>query len=150
MSSPLLYPLRYATKDATEGAEHMISTRPCTLSVDAQIQGLSSLEEGWLDGTGTTYNPALLQAACNLFTWLLTTGALETPYVYPTEDGAIRAEWDHPKCAVIVTLDAKAEIFSLFATAPEDPKKATWADYRTTEEEIRQLAERLSPLLART
>ena len=60
--------------------------------VRAQLDGLKRLEDGWLDGSGLAPGAAMLDGLAERFERLYP-DALPTPYVYPTEDGGIEAEW---------------------------------------------------------
>lgn len=62
------------------------------LDVVTRLEALSQLEDGWLDGKGRV--PGKMQLA-----WLSETfdkfydPALPLPYLYPTAEGGVQAEW---------------------------------------------------------
>ena len=62
------------------------------LGVPEQLGDLRSMEDGWLDGEGRAPAP-------NLIDWLLQgfenhyPDEAESPYLYPTVEGGVQAEW---------------------------------------------------------
>lgn len=67
-------------------------SRKRDLTVQAQLDRLRALEDGWLDGEGKAPSDEGLD-------WLVETFGrwyppnLECPYFYPTEKGGVQAEW---------------------------------------------------------
>jgi len=76
--------------DRIESIEHVSVLVP--LDIDAQLEQIAQLRDGWLDGHGRAPSRAGLE-------WLATAFAehfdddLALPYLYPTESGGIQAEW---------------------------------------------------------
>jgi hypothetical protein len=73
-----------------ESVEHISPLDP--LDVSARLEELAELKDGWLDGKGQALDPSGL-------TWLSTSfdklydSSLPLPYLYPTAEGSIQAEW---------------------------------------------------------
>jgi hypothetical protein len=57
-----------------------------------QIATIAALRDGWFDGDGTAFAPALLREVRDTMIALLDRG-VSPPLMYPTPDGEIRAEW---------------------------------------------------------
>lgn len=76
--------------DRIESIEHVSVLVP--LDIDAQLEQIAQLRDGWLDGHGQAPSKEGLD-------WLATAFAehfdddLALPYLYPTEPGGIHAEW---------------------------------------------------------
>jgi hypothetical protein len=70
----------------------------------ARVAWLSSLEDGWLDGGGIAPPERGLLG----FAWFALIAndvdGMPLPYLYPTEDGNLEAEWDDPEASVEVDL----------------------------------------------
>lgn len=63
-----------------------------TLDVGARLDEFRNLRNGWLDGSGTMYKNRDLDRLSNLFK-LYYSNQLPNPYLFPTEDGDVLAEW---------------------------------------------------------
>ncbi len=73
-----------------ESVEHVSQLDP--LDVPARLEELRNLKSGWLEGTGEILDSAGLDWLSNVFSsHFPDDGAL--PYIYPTPDGNVRAEW---------------------------------------------------------
>lgn len=73
-----------------EAVEHITQLDP--LAVGSRLEELAELSPGWLDGKGLALNPVGLQALTHDFdNWF--DPALPLPYLYPTAEGGIQAEW---------------------------------------------------------
>jgi len=70
-----------------------------------QIASLAKLDNGWYDEESRKYEPEELRWAANLLGSVLDTFALPTPYIYPTPDGLVRAEWSLGDAEVIVNIN---------------------------------------------
>lgn len=76
-----------------ESVEHISLLDP--LDIDARLDELASLRDGWYDGRGMAYQPADL-------VWLREALAgpypdqLPLPRLYPTVEGGVLAEWSQP------------------------------------------------------
>lgn len=93
-----------------ESIEHMSLLDP--LDVAARLDELRSLKNGWLEGVGTAPDAGGLD-------WLATafetqySDVLPLPYLYPTEDGGVRAEWpfDNTEASLDIDLVSKRAIW---------------------------------------
>ena len=63
-----------------------------SLNVSARIAELGELRDGWLDGRGLAPTPQSLSWLADLFEEYYPP-ELPAPYLYPTPEGGIRAEW---------------------------------------------------------
>jgi hypothetical protein len=97
----------------TEGEAR--SGRACAKSVDAQLASLKALTPGWFDETGPAYEPAGLDWLGTLLNGLLDSFQLPTPYLYPTPEGRVQAEWSAPHWEVIVNIDLAARCADVLA-----------------------------------
>lgn len=57
-------------------------------SIEDRLAELATLQPGWLDGEGEAIMPTTLARALHLFRDLK-----PRPYLYPTPDGSVQAEW---------------------------------------------------------
>jgi hypothetical protein len=73
-----------------ETVEHVTLTDP--LDIGRRITELSLLKDGWMDGQGSALNPERLRLAGMKFRTRLDP-ALPPPFLYPTPEGDLRAEW---------------------------------------------------------
>lgn len=82
--------LRNNRLDRIESVEHATILDP--LDIDARLDELDQIEDGWLDGHGK-------RPPTEGLSWLSTSFAehhaldLALPYLYPTEGGGVQAEW---------------------------------------------------------
>lgn len=74
------------------------------LDIDRRIAELSLLRDGWLDGEGQALNRSGLQKAGQLLRSRYNP-ALPPPYLYPTVEGALRAEWSLEAAEVSLDID---------------------------------------------
>lgn len=73
-----------------ESVEHISPLDP--LDVAARLEELAELNDGWLDGKGRAPDPSRLAWLATSFDALYDS-ALPLPYLYPTAEGGIQAEW---------------------------------------------------------
>jgi hypothetical protein len=81
--------------------EHVTLTDP--LDIDRRVAELSLLKDGWLDGQGSALDPERLRLAGTQFRTRFDP-ALPPPFLYPTLDGDLRAEWSLDKAEVSVDI----------------------------------------------
>lgn len=77
------------------------------LDVAARVDELRSLKDGWLEGHGRAPNGATL----NWFTATFDAqfgDELPLPYVFPTETGGLRLEWELGDADISVDIDLQA------------------------------------------
>lgn len=81
------------------------------LDVGPRLAALAELQPGWLDGEGAALDPTALE-------WLLhrlteaEEGGLPRPYLYPTFDGHVQAEWSFPGAEVSALFDFEGKLAS--------------------------------------
>lgn len=73
-----------------ESIEHMSLLDP--LDIAARLDELKELQDGWLEGVGRAPSADGLDWLSSAFDAYFPDG-LPLPYLYPTEDGDVRAEW---------------------------------------------------------
>jgi len=73
-----------------ETVEHVTLTDP--LDIDRRIAELALLKDGWMDGQGSALDPERLRLAGTQFRTRLDP-TLPPPFLYPTPEGDVRAEW---------------------------------------------------------
>lgn len=69
-----------------------ISREEAITRLDAHLERIASLREGWLDGDGRAFAPELLASVRSTLVALFDRG-MPMPGVWPTGDGDVRAEW---------------------------------------------------------
>lgn len=85
-----------------ETVEHISILDP--LDVPARLEELQSLQDGWLEGQGKAPGHQGLDWMAKAFT-LHYPDDLRLPYVYPTADGGIQAEWSLENNEVTLEID---------------------------------------------
>ena len=81
---------RQGKLEAFDSVEHVNQLDP--LDVPARLEELRNLKAGWLDGAGEVPSVAGLDWLSNVFSANFSNDAI-LPYVYPTPEGNLRAEW---------------------------------------------------------
>lgn len=89
----------------------------CQEPIATQLAGLAALDAAWLDGGGPTYSPERLNHLRRILEPLIDGLGLPRPFIYPTPDGEIRAEWPSPRWDVVLTIDQGATRAELVANA---------------------------------
>lgn len=120
---------------------------PCPLPISVQLADLARLQDGWLDGDGEAYDPTLLDRAKEIFESLVDLSGVDMPYVYPSPDGAIRAEWNHPDIDVVLVLDASGARLRLLAVDSTGSRESRREQYDPDRKGLKALAASLEKLL---
>ena len=77
---------------ASEATRVLFRQEPDPLDVVTQLDELKSLKHGWYDGDNQPYDSEVLDQLAEKFAaWY--PNDVERPYIFPTPDGAVRAEW---------------------------------------------------------
>ncbi|MBK7581090.1 MAG: hypothetical protein IPI67_12860 [Myxococcales bacterium] len=100
--------LRVAQASDVSAAEEgdVATGRPgCNIPVDEQIASLRGLSDGWCDGEGTRFEESALVWSAKLLRGIIDGFCLPTPYVYPTPEGKVRAEWSRPNWEISMDLE---------------------------------------------
>ncbi|MCE5223424.1 hypothetical protein LLG10_04450 [bacterium] len=84
------------------------------LDITVQLEQLSLLKDGWLDGKGIAPDSSLLNWLTSEFNSNYET-SLPLPYFYPTPEGGIQAEWSNDKWEISLHIDLKSSKSSLQA-----------------------------------
>lgn len=74
--------------------------------VAVRIKQLRTLKAGWLDGAGKPPSDTSLDWLEQLLGQLPSDGSLPRPYLYPTPEGSVQAEWDIGPWSVTAEVDA--------------------------------------------
>lgn len=79
------------------------------MDVSARLDELRCLKDGWLEGKGITPSPEGLDWLSNAFN-VRYPEDLPLPFVYPTAEGGIRAEWsvNRFEASLVIDLSRKA------------------------------------------
>lgn len=85
-----------------ESVEHITPIDP--LDVDERLEELADLPNGWLDGKGTALNRDHLAWLAKEFDEKFSAD-LPLPYLYPTSEGGIQAEWPIGKWEASLEID---------------------------------------------
>lgn len=73
-----------------ESVEHVTALDP--LDIETRLEELARLREGWLDGKGQALDREALQRLAQAFDQHYASD-LPLPYLYPTAEGGVQAEW---------------------------------------------------------
>lgn len=73
-----------------ESVEHVTPLDP--LDIETRLEELAQLEDGWLDGKGQGLEQTTLNGLAKAFDEYFDP-ALPLPYLYPTPEGGVQAEW---------------------------------------------------------
>jgi hypothetical protein len=74
------------------------------LDISTRLEEISLLSDGWLDGKGRGFNKETLKALVELFEHGYP-DRLPLPYLYPTAEGGIQAEWDGSSWSVSLEIE---------------------------------------------
>lgn len=122
--------LRVAQASDVSPAEEgdVASSRPgCNIPVDEQIASLQGLSDGWCDGEGSKFEQSALTWSAKLLRGITEGFSLPTPYVYPTPEGKVRAEWSRATWEISTELDPAhktAEVHAVRLDADETRERA--------------------------
>ena len=72
--------------------------------VEVRLEYISSLNEGWYYGEGSSFERKLLDQFLNKYTDFYREDLL-TPNTYPTVDGEVQLEWSNDNCDISLTVD---------------------------------------------
>jgi hypothetical protein len=97
-------------------AEEFVARPGCALPIDQQVASFEHLAPGWYNPKSPGFDPVDLKWTARLFKAVVQAFDLPNPYVYPTPDGGVRAEWTADQWEVAVTIDAKNRRTEVFAT----------------------------------
>jgi hypothetical protein len=89
-----------------ESIEHATQLDP--LDITLRLEDLAKLQEGWLDGSGRSLNEEALVALANHFDTFFDDD-LPLPFLYPTPEGGVQAEWNLNQNEWSVTLEVALE-----------------------------------------
>jgi hypothetical protein len=81
---------------AEEDEEVAARSGSCAVDIEAQIESLRGLGRGWFDQDSEPLSDEGLSWISGLLGRVLLTFRIPTPYLYPTPDGHVRAEWNGP------------------------------------------------------
>lgn len=143
------YRLEVAKAEALQQDLDVAVSGPCPLPIAVQLADISRLQDGWLDGEGSAYKQATLSKAQVLFEQLLVLSHVDMPYVYPTADGALRAEWNHPVLDVVVTLESTLRTMRLLVVDSSGQTGPMKQSYEVDEAGLRNLSSILGNMLYR-
>ena len=120
-SEPSLKPWANQLHKGQDG-EH--SSSRDALDVGERIKELKRLEVGWLDGKGTPPNHAGLDWFAASFDQQYP-NELPLPYLYPTPEGRVRAEWSIRPCELSLEVDLQRHTGSWHALDLTDDGEQT-------------------------
>jgi hypothetical protein len=75
------------------------------LDVGARLSTLAKLADGWFEGDGQALNGAGLRWLADLLTQIIEDYGLPHPYLYPSPEGEVVAEWPFPAAEVSADFD---------------------------------------------
>lgn len=97
---------------ALESVEHLNPVDP--LDVELRLDELSQIKTGWLNGKGLAPDIEGLKTLANAFDRLFSAD-LPLPYLYPTPEGGVQAEWSTDTWDVSLEIDLKTQQSELHA-----------------------------------
>lgn len=89
------------------------------LDLEAQIDEIANLRDGWLDGDGAAPDQAGLEWFSTKFADLYPND-LPPAYLYPTPEGGLQAEWSVNGWELALEVDLKSHISDWYETGPGD------------------------------
>lgn len=98
-----------ATCDKSDKLTDVTQVQPldgAVTPVAVRIKQLRTLKAGWLDGAGKPPSDTSLDWLEQLLGQLPSDGSLPRPYLYPTPEGSVQAEWDIGPWSVTAEVDA--------------------------------------------
>ncbi len=98
-----------------EEGDDPAARQSCALGIEAQVDSLKGLADGWFDGDGKSYEAVSLAWLADLLTGLLDGFQLPTPYVYPTPEGHARAEWPGRDWEIVANFDLTSKSAEIIA-----------------------------------
>lgn len=117
-----------------------------TTSVRAQLEQLATLEQGWDDDDAPAPSEVTMKTAAAALTELGSRFGIPDPFIYPTYEGAVRAEWPALRWNLALeVLDTKLKLFAI-DRAKRDPDSIT----HFMEEQVAELARFLSDRMRET
>lgn len=78
---------------------------------------MAKLEPGWLDGDGTAYDPVQLAWLAERLGAVVSRHRLPVPYIYPTPEGYVQAEWPTKRSEVAATFNLTSHEVRLLAVS---------------------------------
>lgn len=108
-----------------------MTRRSPSSSVGQQLETLAKLEPGWFDGDGSAYDPVQLAWLAELLVGVTRRHRIAVPYMYPTPEGDVRAEWPGERWEVSVTFVLGAREARLFAVdlgSRDFVERTAWLD----------------------
>lgn len=85
-----------------ESVEHITTLDP--LDIETRLEDLATLQDGWLNGKGKALDGGMLQRLAQDFDQYFDT-ELPLPYLYPTPEGGIQAEWAFAGSEISLEID---------------------------------------------
>lgn len=82
------------------------------LDISSRLDEIQLLKDGWLDGYGLAFNEKDIDRIKKIFSLKYPEGILPLPYIYPTEDSNIQAEWSINNFEITLLIDVKSLISS--------------------------------------
>lgn len=83
--------------------------------VSEQLGQLRTLSPGWLDGHGVPPSAESIEWTAQILGQLPSDGSIPRPYLYPTPEGSIQAEWDIGPWSVTAEVDVASRCLSVSA-----------------------------------
>ncbi len=101
---------------------------------DSRLKELILLSEGWLDGDGLSVQPAAAKVADMLRVVLENTDT-EAPYLYPTPEGGLQAEWfvSEKKLEVTLSIVPDGSVLLVWIAPGQEKEEHLAADAVTME-----------------
>ena len=97
---------RFDNFKSFESVEHITPLDP--LDVEIRLEKLAELSDGWLDGKGVALNRDALKKLTHNFDRYFDSD-LPLPYLYPTAEGGIQAEWSHNNWEISLEIDLQQQ-----------------------------------------
>lgn len=104
--------------------------RGCRLTVAEQLAGLAQLPKGWFLPGSPAFAPRDIEYARELLEGLLESG-FPVPWIYPTPEGEVRAEWDGNGCEWILEIDkagGKAKAYAVHLESDDSAEEEIGLD----------------------
>ena len=88
------------------------------LNIRSQLDSMRTMKDGWLEGGGVAPSPGGLDWLAEAFARHYPEGSPQ-PYLYPTEEGGVQAEWSPSHGRVSLEINLESRCGNWFALNPE-------------------------------
>ena len=82
--------------------------------IDAQLDRLASMEDGWHNGQGLAPSQVAIECAQRVLALIEAGSDAGVPFIYPTYEGGVTAEWTHHAWEISVSIPTSAHAIEFY------------------------------------